>query len=58
MKTEKNRGGRPRTDATPITVRIYPEMLDWLDAQRAKLHPEPSRPEMIRQILESAKDEH
>lgn len=51
MKTEKNKGGRPRTDAMPITVRVYPDMLAWLDAERAKLDPEPSRPEMIRIFL-------
>lgn len=38
-------------------VRLQPDMLEWLDAQRAKLDPQPTRPEMIRQILEGTKDE-
>ena len=50
--------GRPRVDSTPITVRLAPDLLGWLDAERVKLDPEPSRPEMIRQILEGARDEH
>ena len=33
-------------------VRLQPDLLDWLDQQRAKLDPEPSRPEMIRIYLE------
>jgi hypothetical protein len=53
LKTGKSKGGRPRTDATPVTVRILPEMLEWLDAERAKLDPVPSRPEMIRQMMAS-----
>ena len=56
LKTEKNKGGRSRTNATPITVRIYPDMLAWVDAERAKLDPEPSRPEFIRQALERLKE--
>lgn len=33
-------------------VRLQPDLLDWLDAERAKLDPQPSRPEMIRIYLE------
>lgn len=51
-KTDKNKGGRPRVDATPITLRLRPELLEWVDAERAKLDPEPTRPEFIRQVLE------
>jgi Arc/MetJ-type ribon-helix-helix transcriptional regulator len=48
---EKSKGGRPALHATPITVRVLPEMLAWIDAERLKRDPEPSRPEMIRQAL-------
>lgn len=47
--------GRPIVNSTPITVRIAPDLLSWLDAERAKLDPEPSRPEFIRQMIEKAK---
>ncbi|WP_423210523.1 ribbon-helix-helix protein, CopG family [Paracoccus yeei] len=33
-------------------VRLQPDLLDWLDRERAKLDPQPSRPEMIRIYLE------
>lgn len=49
----KSKMGRPATGkGVPIQVRLQPDMLDWLDSQRARLDPVPSRPEMIRQILE------
>lgn len=47
MKTRK----RPPETGTLIGVRLQPDMLDWLDSERAKLDPEPSRPEMIRTFL-------
>lgn len=54
-ETNKNRGGRPRVDATPITVRVPPEMLEYLDRF---IHEHNmvdgrtiSRPEAIRTIL-------
>lgn len=53
--SEKKRMGRPPVNATPVTVRIPPDLLAWLDAERAKLDPEPSRPEMIRSLIERAK---
>lgn len=34
-------------------VRLQPDLLAWLDAERAKLDPEPSRPEFIRQLIEN-----
>lgn len=49
---EKKRMGRPPVNASPVTVRIPPDLLAWLDAERAKLEPVPSRPEFIRQVLE------
>lgn len=36
-------------------VRLQPNMLEWLDAERAKLDPVPSRPEFIRSVLERQK---
>lgn len=35
-------------------TRVQPDMLAWLDEQRAALDPEPTRPEMVRRILEQA----
>lgn len=49
-ETRKNRGGRPRVDATPVTVRIPPDMLAALDKfvdEQAGI----SRPEAVRLIL-------
>ncbi|RHZ91864.1 ribbon-helix-helix protein, CopG family [Cereibacter sphaeroides] len=52
----KNRRGRPATGlGILIGVRLQPDLLAWLDEERAKLDPAPSRPEMIRAILERAK---
>ncbi|GJE49982.1 hypothetical protein GOFOIKOB_3023 [Methylobacterium tardum] len=51
-ETGKNKGGRPRVDATPITVRVPPVQLDTLDAWIAdQPEPKPSRPEAIREAL-------
>ena len=45
----KNVGGRPRTDATPVMVRMPPADLARLDAWIAgQPEPRPSRPEAIR----------
>lgn len=54
---EKNdiakRRGRPATGlGTGVLVRLQPELLAWIDAEREKLEPQPSRPEMIRLFLE------
>ena len=38
---------------TLVGVRLQPTELDKLDAYRAQMSPEPSRPEAIRMILES-----
>lgn len=52
----KNRGGRPATgQGVLIGVRLQPDMLDWLDSERAKQDDQPSRPEMIRRVLEERK---
>lgn len=54
-ENEKRPRGRPAVNATPVTVRIPPDLLAWLDAERAKVDPVPSRPEYIRQMIERAK---
>lgn len=49
---EKPVRGRPRTDSTPILVRLDPELLRAVDAWRLRrLAPKPSRPEAIRLLL-------
>ena len=48
----KSKGGRPRTDATPVMVRVAPALLSPLDAWIAdQPEPKPSRPEAIRYAL-------
>lgn len=50
--------GRPPVNATPITVRVPPELLAVVDDWRSKKRPIPSRPEAIRMILaEKLRDE-
>ncbi|WCR11953.1 hypothetical protein JHW45_06240 [Paracoccus stylophorae] len=51
-KSVSKRMGRPPVDSEAITVRLRRDLLDWLDAERTKMDPEPSRPEMIRIYLE------
>lgn len=51
-ESAKKKMGRPAVNATPVTVRIPPSLLSRLDAERAKHDPGPSRPEMIRILLE------
>ncbi len=46
------RGPTPTGKGTLIGVRLQPDLLDWVDTERAKLDPEPSRPEFIRKVLE------
>lgn len=53
MSETKNRGGRPRIDATPVTVRVPPDALAALDAWiSAQPDPKPSRPAAIRDLVE------
>ncbi|GAB1378658.1 hypothetical protein MASR1M49_15040 [Pararhodobacter aggregans] len=52
---EKRPRGRPPVHSTPINLRLPPDLLAWLDTERAKLDPEPTRPEFIRQVLEERK---
>lgn len=49
------KAGRPRSDATPVLVRLYPAAISNLDAWiAAQPEPRPSRPEAIRRILADA----
>jgi hypothetical protein len=48
----RNKGGRPRTDATPVMVRVPPAILLALDAFVANTERRDSRPGTIRFILE------
>lgn len=50
-ETPKNKGGRPRVDATPVTVRIPPELLSALESFRRDQTEIPTRPEAIREIV-------
>lgn len=54
-ESSKKRMGRPPVNSTPITLRLPPDLLAWVDAERAKLDPVPSRPEFIRQLIEKVK---
>lgn len=56
MSETKNRGGRPRVDATPITVRLPPDLLHKLDTIRARRVPPPSRQEAVREMIEATFD--
>lgn len=51
MSETRNKGGRPRIDATPVTVRVPPHLLSELDAWIAtQPPPKPTRPEAIRRM--------
>ncbi|WP_370656179.1 ribbon-helix-helix protein, CopG family [Paracoccus wurundjeri] len=49
------RGPAPTGWGTLVGVRLQPDLLEWLDAECAKQDDQPSRPEMIRRILERLK---
>jgi hypothetical protein len=55
-ESEKKRMGRPPVNSKPITLRLPPDLLAWVDVERAKLVPEPTRPEFIRRMIESVRD--
>lgn len=52
MSETKNKGGRPRVDATPITVRVPPDQLQRLDAWAADQPDKPTRPEAVRRLVD------
>lgn len=51
-ETSKNRGGRPKVGAIPVTLRLPPVLREPLDAW-IDTHPDPKplRPEAVRLIL-------
>lgn len=44
--------GRPKVDTSPITVRMSDELIAQLDEVRRNADDLPSRPELIRRIIE------
>ena len=56
IPVNKKSRGRPRVGATLVGVRVDPDLLAWIDSERAKLDPEPTRPELIRRIVERARE--
>lgn len=54
MSETKSKGGRPRVDATPITVRMPPDQLARLDAWAAAQPDKPTRPEAVRRLVDKA----
>ncbi|RWR08501.1 hypothetical protein [Paenirhodobacter populi] len=49
----RKKRGRPRVGSTLVGVRLEPDLLAHLDAYRATLPDEPSRPEAIRSMIEA-----
>ncbi|MCQ0969535.1 ribbon-helix-helix protein, CopG family [Paracoccus sp. TK19116] len=52
VKRLTRRIGRPPVDTEAVTVRLPRSTLEWLDRERAKHEPVPSRPEMIRRLID------
>lgn len=52
LSRKGKRGPAPTGKGTLVGIRLQPDLLSWLDDERAKLDPEPSRPEIIRVYLE------
>lgn len=48
----RKRRGRPKVDATPITVRVPPEQLAAVDEWISSHEPDMSRPEAIRRLVD------
>ena len=51
LQTVKSKGGRPKVNATPVTVRVLPDQLAALDDWRRAQTDQPGRPEAIRRLL-------
>lgn len=51
VTARKKRGPAPTGKGVQVVVRMQPDLLTWVDVERAKLDPVPSRPEFIRAIL-------
>ncbi|MGC9448570.1 hypothetical protein [Cereibacter johrii] len=54
-ETVKKKIGRPPVNSTSINLRLAPDLLAWLDEERAKIEPTPSRPEMVRNLIEAVR---
>jgi len=52
QERDKNLGGRPRVDSTPITLRVHPRSLAALDNWRREQPDIPTRPEAVRRIID------
>ncbi len=50
-ETKKRRGGRPRVNSTPVTVRLPPYLLHALDRYIETMEEPRSRPETIRTLM-------
>ena len=50
----RNKGGRPRVDTEPVTLRLSREMIKAIDNERRRQDDVPTRPEAIRRLLEKA----
>lgn len=55
VTAQRRRGPVPTGKGVQVVVRMQPDLLAWLDAQREQLDPPPSRPEFIRRILDQMK---
>lgn len=51
---EKNKAGRPRVDTEAVNLRLPREMIQAIDDRRRQEDDLPTRPEMIRRLLEEA----
>ena len=56
--TKKAKRGRPKTDATPVLVRLAPQQLAALDAWIATFNDPPSRPAAVRTLIELGLKSH
>ena len=54
MSDIKNPVGRPAVNATPVTLRVPPDLLAPLDAFASGEPDGPTRPEAIRRLLRDA----
>lgn len=56
LTQKKRRGPEPTGKGTLVGVRLQPDLLEWLDAERLRAEPVKTRPEMVRHFLESMRD--
>ncbi|WP_090161629.1 hypothetical protein [Loktanella sp. DSM 29012] len=52
IRIEKKVMGRPKLDTHPITVRLSAEFIQMIDDARKKETDLPTRPEMMRRMME------